>query len=174
MYHRDFYPALRELWEDAKLGSFPGTSTVNDWINDVRPWKLTHGQWQIVAKLLNLSNQELSILLSGRIGNRTYTWEEIERVMSKRLPITDPNFDLRYLIKSAGITQTAFAKAIDTPLRTVQDWIGGVTPHPSPDVAVEIYRELKCSPQEFAVACRNSCTAKLSAFREKKLEKIVA
>jgi len=108
--------------------------------------------------------------------------------MSKRLPITDPKFDLRYLIKSAGISQTALAKELGVTVNAVQKWCAGDhKPRLDSDQIDKILKKLhcnstelkvaaqnSCTAKELKVAAQNSCTAKLSVFKEKKLEKIVA
>jgi DNA-binding transcriptional regulator YiaG len=118
-----------EVWEDKKLGKPPSNQTVFNWIGGKVEWRLTLDQWQSLGEILGLSVCDLKILLSGRSGCKKYGIKEIEKVMAKK-PISDPDYDLRYLIKKAGLTQVGFGHLLGVSYRTVQDWCAGLSePH---------------------------------------------
>lgn len=160
-------------YEDKKLGELPSLQTVINWVEASVCWQLTPERWQVVANVVNLSIEDLKILFSGRVGCSVYTKEEIARVMKRRLAITDPQFDLRYLIKLSGLTQSQFAEALGVAPTTVRRWCAGlnkpVLDSDQIDLALTI---LKCTSKEFKVAAQNAHPVSSLGSREKKLKKI--
>lgn len=160
-------------YEDQKLGKPPDPQTVVNWVEGKGCWQLTLDRWQAIASAVNLTSEELKILCSGRNGCTTYNNEEITRVMKRRLAITDPDFDLRYLIKLSGLTQSQFAELLGVAPTTVRRWCAGlnkpVLDSDQIDLALTL---LKCTSKEFKVAAQNAHPVKSLANEEKKIKKI--
>ena len=160
-------------YEDKKLGDLPSLQTVINWVEASVCWQLTPKRWQVVANVVNLSIEDLKILFSGRVGCSVYTEEEIARVMKRRLAITDPQFDLRYLIKLSGLTQSQFAEALGVAPTTVRRWCAGlnkpVLDSDQIDLALTI---LKCTSKEFKVASQNAHPVSNLDPKKKNLKKL--
>lgn len=95
--------------------------------------------------------------------------------MKSRKSISDPSFNLRYLIKAAGITQVQFAEMLGVGDNTVRRWCAGRSkPSLEPDQYDIALGILRCTSKEFRVAVENACPIKVSQNQEKKLEKNAA